>query len=71
MADTFDTLEATRELEAAGIERQQAEAIASAMRRAAAADHERLATKADLYQMALAIVVANAAIPFGLLKLVP
>lgn len=71
MADTFDTLEAARELEAAGIERQQAEAIASTMRRAAAADHERLATKADLYQVALAIVVANAAIPFGLLKLVP
>ena len=29
------------------------------------------ATKADLYQVALAIVVANAAITFGLLKLVP
>lgn len=71
MADTFDTLEATREIEAAGIERQQAEAITSTMRRTAAADHERLATKADLYQVALAIVVANAAIPFGLLKLVP
>ena len=41
------------------------------MRRAAAADQERLATKADLYQVALAIVVANAAITFGLLKLIP
>ena len=71
MAETFDTLQATRELEAAGIEREQAEAIASTMRRAAAADHERLATKADLYQVALAIVVANAAITFGLLKLIP
>ena len=71
MADAFDTLKATRELEAAGIERQQAKAIASTMRRAAAADRGRLATKADLYQVALAIVVANAAIPFGLLKLVP
>ena len=69
MADTFDTREASRELEAAGIERRHAEAIASAMRRAATADHERLATKADLYQVALAIVVANAAITFGLLKL--
>ena len=30
-----------------------------------------LRNKADLYQVALAIVVANAAITFGLLKLVP
>ena len=71
MADNFDTLQATRELEAAGIEREQAEAIALTMRRAAAADQERLTTEADLYQVALAIVVANAAITFGLLKLIP
>ena len=50
---------------------EQAEAIALTMRRAAAADQERLTTKADLYQVALAIVVANAAITFGLLKLIP
>ena len=71
MADTFDTLQATRELEAAGIEREQAEAIASTMRRAATPDQERLTTEADLYQVALAIVVANAAITFGVLKLIP
>ena len=41
------------------------------MRRAATPDQERLPTKADLYQVALAIVVANAAITFGLLKLIP
>ena len=37
-----------RELEAAGIERRQAEAIAEGMRRAADADRGELATKGDL-----------------------
>ena len=45
---TFDTLTTARDLEAAGIERRQAEAIAEGMRRAAGADREQLATKADL-----------------------
>jgi len=49
-ANTFDTLSAARELEAAGIERRQAEAIAEGMRRAATADRDELATKADLYR---------------------
>ena len=44
---TFDTLTAARDLEAAGIERRQAEAIASTVRTATAADREALATKAD------------------------
>ena len=54
-ASTFDALGArhsresgNRDLEAAGIERRQAEAIAEGMRRAAGADHAELATKADL-----------------------
>ena len=47
-ASTFDALTATRELEAAGIERRQAEAIAEGMRRAATADHDELATKGDI-----------------------
>ena len=68
MQSTFDTLAAARELEASGIERKQAEAIAGQLRTAAGADLARLATKVDLYQVALAIVVANAAITFGLLK---
>ena len=38
----------SRELEAAGIKRRHAEAIAEGMRRAATADHDELATKADL-----------------------
>ena len=40
------------------------------VRDAAGADRSNLATKADLCQVVLAIVVANAAITFWLLKLV-
>ena len=47
-AAAFDTLAAARNLEAAGIERAHAEAIADAVRDAAGADREQLATKADL-----------------------
>ena len=45
---TFDTLSAARKLEAAGVERRQAEAIAEGMREAVSADRDALATKADL-----------------------
>ena len=44
--DPFDTLDTSRDLEAAGIERPQAEAIARAIARTG----ERLATKHDLEQ---------------------
>ena len=47
-AATFDTLTIARELEAAGVERRQAEAIAGAVRQAVSADRDELATKADL-----------------------
>ncbi len=47
-ATTFDTLKTTRDLEAAGIERRHAEAIAEGMRDAAIADRDEFATKADL-----------------------
>ena len=47
----FDTLTAARELEAAGVERRQAEAIAEGMRRAAGADRAELATKTDLDEL--------------------
>ena len=60
---------AARKLEAAGMDRTQAEAVAQTMHDAAGADLDRVATKADLYQVALAIVIANAAITFSLLKL--
>ena len=49
-AVAFDTLTAARDLEAAGIERRQAEAIAGTVR-TAAADREALATKADLAEL--------------------
>ena len=52
---------AARKLEAAGMDRTQAEAVAQTMRDAAGADLDRVVTKADLYQVALAIVIANAA----------
>ena len=49
MADAaFDTLATARDLEAAGVERAQAEAIAGAVRKAAGADHEELATRTDI-----------------------
>ena len=44
----FDTLAAARNLEAAGVTRAHAEAIADTMRQAAGAGHEELATKADI-----------------------
>ena len=44
----FDTLTTARELEAAGVERRKAEAIAEGMRRAVSADRDALATKTDL-----------------------
>ncbi len=47
-AATFDTLSAARKLEAAGVERRQAEAHAEALREAVSADRDALATKADL-----------------------
>ena len=75
-ATSFDPLEATRELEAAGVERLQAEAIAGAMRKAATADHAELATKADVADLRsemrwmsgflAALVLAMAAKLFGL-----
>ena len=45
---TFDTLAATRGLEAAGMERRQAEAVAEVTAQAAVTGHGELATRADL-----------------------
>ena len=57
----FDTLSAAKELQAAGFEQSQAEAVA---RTVAKLYTERLATKADLHRVALYILGANAAITF-------
>ena len=78
-ASTFDTLAATRALEAAGVDRRQAEAHAEQLRAAAGADLDQLATKADLavigaklgivqWVMAFqaALIVAMAARLFGI-----
>lgn len=50
-SDAFDTLEATRALEAAGMERRQAEATAGQLRAAAGADRDELATKAEIARL--------------------
>ena len=79
-ATTFNPLATARELEAAGIERRQAEAIAEGMREAAdaVANAERgdLATKADLaalrsemrwmFGFQAALILAIAAKLFGI-----
>ena len=76
-ATAFDTLKAARDLEAAGVEQRQAEAIAAAIRDG----QGELATKADLiaslaglearmvkfaFGLALAIVAMNTALIVGL-----
>ena len=77
MAQTFDTLAAAKRLHDAGMGREQAEAVAAAIREGQgelvtkadlAALEARL--KADLWRAAFGIIVANAAITFGLLKLI-
>ena len=48
MAGAFDTLTAARRMEEAGMKREQAEAVAEAVRTAAESGREHLATKTDL-----------------------
>ena len=48
IAGAFNPLEAAQNLEAAGIERKHAEAIAGTVRQAITADRDELATKGDL-----------------------
>ena len=47
-AAAFDTLRVVRDLEAAGVERKQAEAHAETLRHAVSAGREELATKGDI-----------------------
>ena len=61
----FDTLSAAKELQAAGFEQSQAEAVA---RTVVKLYTEHLATKEDLYGVALYIVGANAAITLGIVR---
>ena len=69
-ARTFDTLLAANELEAAGVERSQAEAIARQMRQIARPGLDRLVTKADLYKSLLASSLGTIAATVGLVTLV-
>ena len=52
---SFDTLTAARDLEAAGLERPQAEAIVKTMRESGRADFANLATKVDIAEIHTAI----------------
>ena len=49
-AKTFDSLAAARNLEHAGLDRAQAEAIAEELRTAAGADRGELVTRGELYR---------------------
>ena len=51
-ATSFNPLAVARDLETAGMDRRQAEAIAEGMRQAASADRADLATRADLEPLA-------------------
>ena len=82
-ATAFDTLKATRDLEAAGIDSRQAEAIVSTIRQSGDAvatkadlDAVRSAMRADLAELksdllkvAIGIVVANVGLTVTLVKL--
>ena len=70
-ADTFDAFSAARALEAAGVERGQAEAIAGAIaaQTVTRADLEPLATKAEMrwmFSFQAALILAIAAKLFGI-----
>ena len=60
-ATTFNALAAARDLKAAGIEAEHAEAIAEGMRAAAGADRADLVTKADLAHIAAKADLAHIA----------
>lgn len=71
-ATSFNPLAVARDLKAAGVEPTHADAIAEGMRQAAIADHEQLATKADMTALRIemriygALTLAIAAKLFGI-----
>ena len=67
---TFDALAATRALEAAGMERRQAEAVAETAAQAAASGHGELATKGDIKDLATAMARLEARIYLALVGVV-
>lgn len=65
----FDTLKVADSLESTGLSRDAARAIVDGIRQAVESRDDALATKEYVLIVALGIVTANAAITFGLLKL--
>lgn len=68
-AEPFDTLSAENELEAAGVERGQAEAIAKQLQGIARPGLDQLVKKADLYKALLASSLGTIAATVGLVGL--
>lgn len=69
-AQPFDTLAAANELEAAGVDRNQAEAIAKQLRGVVAPGLDQLVTRADLYKALLASSLGTIATTVGLVTLI-
>ena len=65
----FDTRKVADTLESSGLSRETASTIAVGMRQALDSHHDALVTREYVLTTALGIVTANAAITFGLLKL--
>ena len=63
-SSTFDALTAARKLEAAGVNRAHAEAIADQLRAAAGADLDELATKGDLAELRAELRMMRWAVSF-------
>lgn len=78
MSQPFDTAATVRELEAAGLDRAQAEAITSAVRDARLDDLQHLATRADLAELEarltwrlVAVMATFSALVVAAIKLIP
>ncbi len=74
MASTFDTLSAAQDLESAGMDRKQAEAVAQIAASASAAGRDDLATKADLAALEARLtwrLVIAAGVIVAAVKLIP
>ena len=74
MASTFDTLSAAHDLESAGMDRKQAEAVAQIAASASAAGRDDLETKADLAALEARLtwrLVIAAGVIVAAVKLIP
>ena len=66
---TFDTLAASRRLQAGGLSQEQAEAVAGELLSASRAVHEKLATKADLADLKPDIAALEARLTWRMVAL--